>query len=323
MRRITVFLTLMILCAGNAFAQKSETTQKSDSITVNAAEMADLIISDAMKYLGRPYVWAANGPNAFDCTGFTKFIYSKFGYKLGRTVPAQMQNGRPVTGGLHNLQKGDILIYGSRADKSRPGHAAIFIELDPSGESFTFIHAASRGVVVSKSTETYYKDRLLKAVRIIPDFVAPAPQAPYTEEQLDTLYSNVQLPVAKDTLALNPADYRIVLFENGTWVMVGEDGTIVQPKPENKDEVRIIYGNGTWKNLPVSQKRIPEKRYDPPTATPAPQTQAPTKKYHTVQSGDTLYKIAGKYDTKVSEICRLNGIKETDILKLGTKLRVK
>lgn len=323
MKRITVFLTLMILCAVNAFAQKQNDAQKVDSITVNAAEMADLIISDAMKYLGRPYVWAANGPNAFDCTGFTKFIYSKFGYKLGRTVPAQMQNGRPVTGGFHNFQKGDILIYGSRADKSRPGHAAIFIELDPSGESFTFIHAASRGVVISKSTETYYKDRLLKAVRIIPDFVPPAPEAPYTEEQLDTLYSNVVLPAAPDTLALNPADYRIVLFENGTWVMVGEDGTIVQPKSEDKDEVKIIYGNGTWRDVPVSQKRIPEKRYDPPTATPAPQTQAPTKKYHTIQSGDTLYKIAGKYDTKVSEICRLNGINENTILKLGAKLRVK
>lgn len=322
MKRIIVFLTLTIICAVDAFAQKQETVQATDSITVNAAEMADLIISDAKKYLGRPYVWAANGPNAFDCTGLTKFIYGKFGYKLGRTVPAQMKNGRQVTGGLHNLQKGDILIYGSRADKNRPGHAALFIELDESKNEFTFIHAASRGVIISKSSETYYKDRLLMAVRILPDFVAPAPEAPYTEEQLDTLYSNVVLP-SIDTLTLKAADQRIVLFEDGTWVAIGEDGSIVQPKPENKEEVKIIYGNGTWRNLPVSHKRIPEKRYDPPTATPAPQTQAPTKKYHTIQSGDTLYKIAGKYNTRVSEICRLNGIKETAILKLGMKLRVK
>ena len=49
----------------------------------------------------------------------------------------------------------------------------------------------------------------------------------------------------------------------------------------------------------------------------------PEKKYHTVKSGDTLYALAVFYKTKVSEICRLNGIKETDVLKLGTKLRVK
>ena len=313
----------MILCAGNAFAQKQEPTQKSDSITVNAAEMADLLISDAMKYLGRPYVWAANGPNAFDCSGFTRFIYSKFGYKLGRTVTTQMTNGRQVKGGLHCLQKGDILVYGSRKDPSRPGHVAIFIELDESKNEFSFIHAASTGVIISKSSETYYRERLLMAVRILPDFVPPAPEAPYTAEQLDTLYSKVDFPEVTDTLAIGAADRRIVLFEDGTWVMVGEDGTIIKPKAEDKDEVVIVYGNGTWKNIPVSEKRIPEKRYDPPTATPAPQTQAPTKKYHTIQSGDTLYKIAGKYNTKVSVICRLNGIKETDILKLGTKLRVK
>lgn len=323
MKRIIVFLTLMLLCGVSTFAQKQDSAQKTDSITVNAAEMADLIVSDAMKYLGRPYVWAANGPNAFDCTGLTKFIYGKFGYKLGRTVLSQMHNGRPVTGGFHNFQKGDILIYGSRGDKSRPGHAAIFIELDPSGEFFTFIHASSKGVIVSKSNETYYRDRLLGARRIIPDFVAPAPANPYTEEHLDSLYSNVVLPVAKDTLELSAADRRVVLFEDGTWVMIGEDGNIVKPKTENKDEVVVVYGNGTWKNIPVSQKRIPEKRYDPPTATPAPQTSAPQKKYHTIQSGDTLYRIAGKYNTKVSEICRLNGINENTILKLGAKLRVK
>ena len=322
MRRI-FFLTLFAaLTAANVFAQKT-TGQTPDSITVTTAELADLLVSDAKKYLGRPYVWAANGPNAFDCTGLTKFIYGKFGYKLGRTVLSQMNNGRAVTGNFHNFQKGDILIFGSRADKSKPGHVGMFIELDPSGEFFTFIHACSRGVVVSKSTETYYKDRLLSARRIIPDFVQPAPEHPMTEEQLDTMYSNVVLPAAPDTLSLSDADIKLVMFENGTWVMIGEDGTIIPPKSENKEKVRVLYGNGTWKDIPVSNRRIPEKRYDPPTATTPPPPPAPTKKYHTIQSGDTLYAIAGKYNTKVSEICRLNGIKETDILKLGTKLRVK
>lgn len=321
MMRITVFLTMMILCAGSAFAQKQKPVETPDSVTVNAAQLADSLISDAKKYLGRPYVWAANGPHAFDCSGLTKYVYGKLGYKLGRTVPAQIANGRQVTGGLHNLQKGDILIYGSRKDPRRPGHVALFIELDESKNEFTFIHAANRGVIISKSTETYYKDRFLMAVRILPDFVAQAPEAPYTKEQLDSLYSNVVLPAAPDTLALSAADRRIVLFEDGTWVMVGEDGSIIKPKVEDKDEVRVIYGNGTWKDIPVSQKRIPEKRYDP-QATPPPAS-VPTKKYHTIQSGDTLYKIAGKYNTRVSEICRLNGIKESTILKLGAKLRVK
>ncbi len=53
------------------------------------------------------------------------------------------------------------------------------------------------------------------------------------------------------------------------------------------------------------------------TATPA------TAKYHTVVKGNTLYAIARTYGTSVSEICRLNGIKETKKLQLGERLRVK
>ena len=44
---------------------------------------------------------------------------------------------------------------------------------------------------------------------------------------------------------------------------------------------------------------------------------------YTVQPGDTLYAIAKKYHTTVDKICKLNKIKETTILQIGRKLRVK
>ena len=46
-------------------------------------------------------------------------------------------------------------------------------------------------------------------------------------------------------------------------------------------------------------------------------------KYHKIKQGDTLSGIAAKYHTSVKALCRLNGIKETTILKLGKTLRVK
>lgn len=46
-------------------------------------------------------------------------------------------------------------------------------------------------------------------------------------------------------------------------------------------------------------------------------------RYHTIRSGDTLGHIARRYGTTVSNICRLNGIKSTTILRLGRKLRVR
>lgn len=46
-------------------------------------------------------------------------------------------------------------------------------------------------------------------------------------------------------------------------------------------------------------------------------------KYHTIRSGDTLGAIARKYGTTVTNICRLNGIKSTTVLRIGRTLRVR
>ncbi len=46
-------------------------------------------------------------------------------------------------------------------------------------------------------------------------------------------------------------------------------------------------------------------------------------RYHKIRSGDTLGAIARKYGTTVGNICRLNGIKSTTILRIGRTLRVR
>ena len=46
-------------------------------------------------------------------------------------------------------------------------------------------------------------------------------------------------------------------------------------------------------------------------------------KYHTVKSGDTLSGIAKKYGTTVRKLCQLNNIRETTVLQIGKKLRVR
>lgn len=45
--------------------------------------------------------------------------------------------------------------------------------------------------------------------------------------------------------------------------------------------------------------------------------------YHTVKKGDTLYAIARKYHTTVEKLCKINRIKETGILSLGQKIKVR
>lgn len=62
-----------------------------------------------------------------------------------------------------------------------------------------------------------------------------------------------------------------------------------------------------------------------PSTKPAQSSTQPSSspKYHTVKKGDTLYAIAKKYHTTVDKLCKLNKIKETSILSLGQKIKVK
>jgi cell wall-associated NlpC family hydrolase len=65
----------------------------------------------AEKALGRPYVWAATGPNAFDCSGLTMWAYSKVGISLPHYSRAQYSAGPHV--GRQHLQPGDLVFFGS------------------------------------------------------------------------------------------------------------------------------------------------------------------------------------------------------------------
>ena len=46
-------------------------------------------------------------------------------------------------------------------------------------------------------------------------------------------------------------------------------------------------------------------------------------KYHRIKSGDTLGAIARRYGTTVNNICRMNNIKSTTVLRIGRSLRVR
>ena len=53
------------------------------------------------------------------------------------------------------------------------------------------------------------------------------------------------------------------------------------------------------------------------------QAEREAMRYHKIRSGDTLGAIARKYGTTVNNICRLNGIKSTTVLRIGRTLRVR
>ena len=96
------------------------------------------VVSIAKRYLGAPYRWAASGPNAFDCSGFTMFVYSQVGVSLPHSSRAQYGSGQKVSMG--DLQPGDLVFFGSPIH-----HVGIYV----GGGSY--IHAPRTGDVVKIS----------------------------------------------------------------------------------------------------------------------------------------------------------------------------
>jgi cell wall-associated NlpC family hydrolase len=61
----------------------------------------------ARSRLGLPYVWGAAGPESFDCSGLTQWVYAQLGISLPRTAQAQYDALVPV--GMNALQPGDLV----------------------------------------------------------------------------------------------------------------------------------------------------------------------------------------------------------------------
>lgn len=74
-------------------------------------------VAAARSALGRPYVWGANGPHGFDCSGLMQWSYQQAGVGLPRTSQAQRSAGRQVP--LSQARPGDLVLY--RSDASHVG----------------------------------------------------------------------------------------------------------------------------------------------------------------------------------------------------------
>ncbi|OIK29475.1 hypothetical protein VT52_001120 [Streptomyces malaysiense] len=77
-------------------------------------------LAAARSALGRPYVWGANGPAGFDCSGLMQWSYAHAGIQLPRTSQEQRFAGRRVP--LSQARPGDLVIY--RSDAS---HVAMYV----------------------------------------------------------------------------------------------------------------------------------------------------------------------------------------------------
>ena len=81
------------------------------------------VVDQARAQLGKPYLWAGNGPDRFDCSGLTVWCMSKgAGKQLPRTAAMQQMSPLGTSVAIDSVQPGDLIFYGFPAS-----HVAIAI----------------------------------------------------------------------------------------------------------------------------------------------------------------------------------------------------
>jgi len=123
----------------------------------------DEILETAKQYLGVQYVWAANGPSSFDCSGYTKYVFRENGITIPRYSGHQANVGTKIR--FDELQKGDLVFFDTaKGFHGKVNHVGIYIGNDE------FIHASSarkKVMITSFSQKKFYKNRFLHGRRVV------------------------------------------------------------------------------------------------------------------------------------------------------------
>ena len=131
-----------------------------DASTVNS------IMDEAMRHLGARYRSGSKGPNAFDCSGFTSYVFGQNNMQIGCSSRDQYARNMPIS--RSEMQRGDLVFFTSPSSGRSVGHVGIVVDVDPLTHSFNFIHASSSGgVKISNSTDGFYASRYIGVRRVM------------------------------------------------------------------------------------------------------------------------------------------------------------
>lgn len=105
-------------------------------LPTNTTNVQQAIVREAFKHLGKPYVWGAKGPNTFDCSGLTYYVYMKAtGHYIGGWTGEQQYAGTQIP--VSQAQPGNLVFWGPSSGVTH--HVGIYIG---NGQ---FIHAPQPG----------------------------------------------------------------------------------------------------------------------------------------------------------------------------------
>lgn len=141
-------------------AQVEENVEEPTEEAVVTTSKGEEIVALAKTFLGNQYIYAAEGPKNFDCSGFTLYLYKQYGVTLPHSAAAQIKQGIAVE--RSELKAGDAVFFQDQA-KTKVGHVGIYM-----GDG-NFIHSSSAvgEVTITPISKNYYDTRFVGARRYI------------------------------------------------------------------------------------------------------------------------------------------------------------
>jgi cell wall-associated NlpC family hydrolase len=127
-------------------------------LLATSAHAASKLDEAVNELIGIDYKWGGTTTKGFDCSGFTMYVFEKFGISLPHTSKGQANVGTEV--GKDDLKPGDLVFFNT--DGKGISHVGIYLG---QGE---FAHASSsKGVTISNLSDAYYAKRYVTARRVM------------------------------------------------------------------------------------------------------------------------------------------------------------
>lgn len=145
----------------NTSSKPSQDNNGSYNPPSSNTSLAQAVVNLAYSKIGSPYVWGAEGPNAFDCSGLTSYVYrNAAGISLPRTSSAQAGYGKTVS--KANLQPGDLVFFTTNGTGG-VSHVGIYV----GGGNMVHSPAPGQTVHVANINNSYYGPRFVTAKRVL------------------------------------------------------------------------------------------------------------------------------------------------------------
>lgn len=97
---------------------ESTTAATSSSVVVDVETFGQRLMAEARRHNGKPYRYGAGGPDAFDCSGFTRYVFAQLGKSLPHNAAAQRQMATPIA--RSSVRVGDLVFMDNN------GHVGIY-----------------------------------------------------------------------------------------------------------------------------------------------------------------------------------------------------